>query len=125
MNKDIPLYYNEDKTKFGVLVSYGFGAGWSTWSGRELAYDRRVIEFWLAHQNDRRWMREVERYRPESPEHKEACEFFINELGLDDCPYMGGFPDCVLQWVPVGARFRIDEYDGAESLEVENEGSWW
>ena len=124
MNKNIPLYYNEDKTAFGVLVSYGFGAGFSTWSEHELAYDRRVIEFWLAHKNDERWMREVERYNPESPEHKEACAFF-NEIGLDDCPYMGGFPDCDLEWVPVGARFRITEYDGAESLEIENEGSWW
>lgn len=124
MNKNIPLYYNEDKTAFGVLVSYGFGAGFSTWSEHELAYDRRVIEFWLAHKNDERWMREVERYNPESPEHKEACAFF-NEIGLDDCPYMGGFPDCDLEWVPVGARFRINEYDGAESLEIENEGSWW
>lgn len=125
MNNNIPLYYNEDKTKFGVLVSYGFGAGWSTWEGHELAYDRRVIEFWLAHKNDRQWMRKVERYQPESPEHKEAREFFINELGLDNCPYMGGFPNCALEWVPVGARFHINEYDGAESLEIENEGSWW
>lgn len=69
-------------------------------------------------------MREVERYNPESPEHKEACVFF-NEIGFDNCPYMGGFPDCDLEWVPVGARFRINEYDGAESLEIENEGSWW
>lgn len=125
MNKNIPLYYNEDKTKFGVLVSYEFGAGFSTWNVHELAYDRRVIEFWLAHQDDERWMREVERYRPESPEHKEAYEFFVNELGFDKCPYMGGFADCVLEWVPVGARFRINEYDGAESLEIENEMSWW
>lgn len=125
MNKNIPLYYNEDKTKFGVLVSYGFGAGWSTWNEHELAYDKRVIEFWLAHKDDERWMREVERYHPESPEHKEACDFFINELGFDNCPYMGGFPDCVLEWVPIYARFRITEYDGAESLEIENEGSWW
>ena len=124
MNKNIPLYYNEDKTKFGVLVSHGFGAGFSTWSEHELAYDRRVIEFWLAHKEDERWMREVERYHPESPEHKEACVFF-KKIGLSDCPYMGGFPDCDLEWVPVDARFRINEYDGAESLEIENEDSWW
>lgn len=125
MNKDIPLYYNEDKTKFGVLVSHGFGAGWSTWEGHELAYDRRVIEFWFAHQNNKQWMNEIGRYRPESPEYEEAREFFTNELGLDECPYMGGFANCVLEWVPVGAQFIITEYDGAESLEIENEESWW
>lgn len=62
MNKDIPLYYNEDKTKFGVLVSYGFSAGWSTWEKPELAYDRRVIEFWLAHKNDEQWMKDITTY---------------------------------------------------------------
>lgn len=128
MNKNIPLYYNEDKTAFGVLVSYGYGSGFSTWEKRELAYDCRVIEFWMAHQNNKPWMDTVSVYPYkgfESVAHAEAREFFVNELGLDDCPYMGGFSDCVLEWVPVGARFRINEYDGAESLEIENEDSWW
>lgn len=128
MNKNIPLYYNEDGTKFGVLVSYGFGSGWSTYEGRELAYDRRVIEFWMAHKDDKSWMDTVCIYPYvgfESVAHAETRDFFVNELGLDECPYMGGFADCVLEWVPVGARFRINEYDGAESLEIENEGSWW
>ena len=128
MNKNIPLYYNEDKTAFGVLVSYGFGAGWGTWSEHELAYDRRVIEFWMAHKDNKPWMDTVTIYPYngfESTAHAEAREFFINELGLDECPYMGGFADCDLEWVPVGARFRINEYDGDESLEIENEGNWW
>lgn len=124
MNKNIPLYYNEDETAFGVLVSYGYGAGFATWEGRELAYDKRVIEFWLAHRDDDQWMREVDYYRPESPAHKEARAFF-KEIGFTECPYLGGFADCELEWVPVGAHFRIDEYDGNESLEIEHEGSWW
>ena len=128
MNKTIPLYYNEDKTKFGVLVSYRYGTGFSTWSEREIAYDRRVIEFWMAHQNNKPWMDTVAIYPYdgfESVAHAEAREFFVDELGLDDCPDMGGFPNCVLEWVPVGARFRINEYDGAESLEIEDEEDWW
>ena len=128
MNKNIPLYYNEDKTKFGVLVSHWLGTGWSTCGGHELAYDRRVIEFWLAHKDDAFWMNDVVIYPYdgiESVAHAEAREFFVNELGLDNCPNMGGFPDCDLEWVPVGARFRINEYGGEEALEIENEGSWW
>lgn len=124
MNKNIPLYYNEDKTKFGVLVSYGFGAGWSTWEKPELAYDRRVIEFWLAHKNDAQWKKDISTYSREmNPVLKEAYAFF-KSIGYNDV-YFGGFANCELEWVPVGARFRINEYDGAESLEIENEGSWW
>ena len=129
MDKNIPLYYNEDKTKFAVLVSYDFGAGWSTWCAHCLAYDKRIVEFWLVHKDDEKWMKECEIYgslsRPESDAHKEAREFFTNVIGLERCPYMGGFNDIELEWVPVGCRFRINEYDGAESLELESEDIWW
>ena len=43
------VYYNEDKTKYAVLVSHGFGAGWSSWNDPSVAYDKRVVEFWLTH----------------------------------------------------------------------------
>jgi hypothetical protein len=33
------------KGQIAVLVSGGFGAGWSTWNQPELAYDKRVVEF--------------------------------------------------------------------------------
>lgn len=129
MDKNIPLYYNEDKTKFAVLVSYHYGAGWSTWHEQFFAYDKRIVEFWLAHKDDKMWMRDVEIYasvyRKESPAHKEAREFFSNVIGYKECPYMGGFNNIKLEWVPVGRRFRINEYDGAESLELESEESWW
>ena len=38
--------------------------------------------------------------------------------------YCGGLKDLEVNWVPVGARFRIDEYDGAESLVLESEQRW-
>ena len=122
------LYLNENGTKYAVLVSYGYGAGWSSWSERFLAYDKRVVEFWLAHKNDKQWMREVERYgsgsRQESPAHKEAREFFTNVIGLDRCPYMGGFADIELEWVNFGVAWRIDEYDDAESIVYQYMEEW-
>lgn len=77
MNKNILLYYNEDKTAFGVLVSYNFGASWGTWSEQEFAYDRRVIEFWMAHKDDKSWMDTVTipYIGIESVTHAEAREF--------------------------------------------------
>ena len=49
------LYEKGDGT-FAVLVSPGYGAGWSTWDRKELAYDKRIIEYYLAHCDDRDFM---------------------------------------------------------------------
>ena len=38
--------------------------------------------------------------------------------------YFGGLEDLEVKWVPVGARFRIDEYDGAETLVLESHETW-
>ena len=43
----VEKYYNEDKTCIAVLVSRGWGAGWSTWNNKEMAYDKRIIEAFL------------------------------------------------------------------------------
>lgn len=43
-------YYNEND-ELGVLISVGFGAGWSTWNDEGLAYDKRIIEKWLEKNN--------------------------------------------------------------------------
>ena len=40
-------YWNEDHTEIAVLVSVGFGAGWSTWNEKELAYDKRVVDLFI------------------------------------------------------------------------------
>jgi len=123
---DVEVYWNEDKTEYAVLCSQGYGAGWSTWNQRELAYDARVVEFYLAHKDDKKWMHTVEysefTTNGESAAHKEAKEFF-ESIGYE-CPYMGGFEDIVLVWVPRGIIWRMDEYDGAESIVYQAEQDW-
>ena len=42
----VEKYYNENR-ELGVLISPGFGAGWSSWSCDEIAFDKRVVEYWL------------------------------------------------------------------------------
>ena len=91
-------YYNENN-ELGVLVSYGFGAGWSTWNDNELAYDKRIIEKWL------------EGISPD-----EMCDY-VESLGYRR-PYMGGYEDLELEFIPRGTMFCIHEYDGAESIKT-------
>ena len=94
----IERYYNEND-ELGVLISGGFGAGWSTWNDQNLAYDKRIIEKWLENvsSND--------------------MQDYIVSLGYDR-PYMGGYHDLRLEFVPRGTMYCIHEYDGAESIET-------
>lgn len=94
----VEKYYNENG-ELGVLVSGGFGAGWSTWNSNELAYDKRIVEKWL-----------------ENVSSDEMCNFVVS-LGYPR-PYMGGYKQLELEFVPRGTVFRIHEYDGSESIET-------
>ena len=94
----VERYYNENG-ELGVLVSGGFGAGWSTWNDKELAYDKRIIDKWL-----------------EGATSTEMCNF-VESLGYSR-PYMGGYRDIEIVFVPRGTVFRIHEYDGNEYIET-------
>lgn len=94
----VEKYYNENG-ELGVLISGGFGAGWSTWNDKELAYDKRIIEKWL-----------------EDVSSAEMCNY-VESLGYAR-PYMGGYKQLDLEFIPRGTVFRIHEYDGHESIET-------
>lgn len=91
-------YYNENGD-LGVLISYGFGAGWSTWNDISIAIDKRVIEKYLE--------------KPSSDEMEE----YLNTIGYEDT-YMGGYSNLELEFIPKGTMFCIHEYDGAESIKT-------
>ena len=90
--------------KVAVLVSPGYGAGWYSWhSIEELVYDPSIVEWVEQEQLDK-----VLTYM---------------ELKYPDV-YCGGLENLEVIWVPAGAKFRIDEYDGAESLVLETNEHW-
>jgi len=53
-------------------------------------------------------------------EYKKAADL-CEQLGLG---YANGAYDVVIRWVPEGTKFRIDEYDGSESLVTEDLDPW-
>lgn len=80
-----------------VIVSPGCGAGWSTW-----ADDASVAVF-----------------APDVVAWIEAGKPDVDEDGaFAHYGYLGGLDDAVIEWVPVGTHFCIDEYDGSESLTI-------
>ena len=95
----------EENGKVAVLISYGFGAGWSSWNRESLAYDKNVVELF-------------DKYPPQ--QNKTGLKQIQNELealGYKNV-YMGGYNDIKKEWIEKGVPFRIDEYDGAESLQT-------
>lgn len=91
--------YVNDSGQIGVLVSGGFGAGWSTWGedSNFLSMDKTLVEMKLNNAPQE----EVEAY----------CE---KVKGV--APYMGGWDDARVEWIDKGTSFTIEEYDGSESL---------
>lgn len=110
----IELY--EKDGKFGVLVSPEYGAGWSTWNEcPALAYDKRVIKFWLKKKDDKEFMKKIDTFTGNDA--KIEAKNFMKSIGYSDL-YMGGFSDITLQYVEKGVPWRITEDDGYEKLET-------
>ncbi len=101
----------DGKTYVGVLISRGFGAGWSTWNGMNPC-DSDFLQFLtengeIGSINNFEW------------------EIYIEQSDVEDyfaskkmSPYCGGTDGFVIEWLEEGTRFRINEYDGAESIEI-------
>ena len=90
-----------------VLVSRGFGAGWSTWNtedGTALATDVGLVSL------------------VEEGASPEVLRSYVGEVWPE--AYDGGVADLYVVEVPAGALWRLSEYDGSESLEVLNTDNW-
>ena len=95
--------------KVAVLISPGFGAGWSTWdhvNDREenICFDAEVVQ----------WVLDG---KPNAADFMDATEERLKT-------YCGGMRDLVTHWVDPGSKFRIEEYDGSESIHFEDRANW-
>lgn len=99
-----------------VLYSPSHTAGWYSWHDRkELLFDPYVVNIVLEHREKHpraklpsRLAREIIRYGKEQYE-SAYCEAAY---------------DLEVHWLPVGTEFRIEEYDGAESVVMKDEYEW-
>ena len=87
-----------------VLISPGYGAGWSTWNDKEMAVDKDLIALFEKGCT--------------CEEMEQACI----EKGYDH--YMGGFEDLEITEVPEGVLFQVDEYDGHEFIKIFYTDEW-
>ena len=99
-----------------ILVSPGFGAGWTTWNSGETA------KYMLTYQPVIDALENGEELTDSHPaieQLKEDCRLMFGEeyvcvLGMRD-----------LEVVEVSGRVRIHEYDGSESYEEEGHYDGW
>ena len=116
--KNVELYYNDDRSAYAVLISPGWGSGWYTSNPEypEIAYDKRVVEWFLIHDKD--YFNQISKsgfIGFDTKEYHDARDFF-DELGYTEM-YFGGANNLVVKWVPIESIWRIDEYDGSEHIE--------
>ena len=96
------LYWNKDHTQYAILVSPGYGAGWSTWNHYHLAFDKRVVELWLN--------------TKDTPVGEDYIKEELSKLGYEEV-YLGGYSDIEMIWIHEGDIWRITAYDGSESVQ--------
>ena len=88
-----------------ILYSPGFGAGWYTWNTdrQDLIYCPFIVEKIL---------------------NKEPLIDSEIEQKIGSAVYLGGLKDVKIKWVDQGTLFKINEYDGSESIELKESNNW-
>jgi hypothetical protein len=88
-----------------VIISTNWGSGWSSWNPQypQLLFEPKIVQMIL---DDR--------------QEEITQQWLIDNLGLPDVWIPS--PDTLkIEWVPQGSRFLIDEYDGSETLILEED----
>ena len=94
-----------------VIISSCYGAGWSTWQN----YKHRLF-----YTTDNKLIKMLENKATED----EVSQYCFDKTG--ELPYMDGWKNCIICSIPDDCKFRIDEYDGNESIITdEEENSGW
>ena len=93
-----------------ILYSPGYGAGWSTWADKDqavfLTQDPTLVSF----AQRKATIEEVSNY--------------LKTIYPDNVPYLGGWGDITIFELSKGTLYRIEEYDGSESVVTLSNVEW-
>ena len=92
-------------SKVAVLFSPSYGAGWSyeNQASPEIMFDPVIVDC-----VERQAFGELKKYMDK--QYPDA--------------YLGGMDGLCIEWIAVGTQFRINEYDGSESIEYATDTYW-
>lgn len=103
--------------KVAVLYSPGFGAGWSTWSlshGDGLIFEPQIVTL----------VEDRDEGRITTEQLVELVEAYCERTYGKNEVYCGGVDDLQIEWIAEGTQFKINEYDGSESIEYKENDYW-
>ena len=91
--------------RVAVLISPEYGAGWSTWNPKHpgILFDPVIVDF-------------VEKQQDEELQVYVTLKY----PGIND----DGIVGLTVEWIPQGALFRVNEHDGAETIEFLDRIKW-
>jgi hypothetical protein len=92
--------------KVAVLYSPDYGSGWYTWNPNhpELLFDPAIVQL----VEEDKW---------------DELKTYVT-LKYPNI-YEGGMWELKVAWIPEGAMFRVNEYDGDESIELKDDADWF
>ena len=86
------------------MVSHGYGGGFHTWGAPiEAIFDPILVDL-------------IENFKIQ-----EAIDYVLKTY---PDAYEGGVKDLDIEWIPEGAKFIINEYDGSESIQLMDDTNW-
>ena len=99
------MYKLSENGKVAVLYSPEFGAGWYTWNQDhpEILFDPAMVKL------------------VEKGQYDELATYVeLKYPGI----FTGGLHDLQVVWIEEGKKFRVVEYDGSESIEIQDDMDW-
>jgi hypothetical protein len=99
------MYKLSENGKVAVLYSPEFGAGWYSWNQEhpEILFDPAMVKL------------------VEKGQYDELATYVeLKYPGI----YTGGLKNLKVEWIKEGSQFRVVEYDGSESIEVQEDMDW-
>lgn len=98
-----------------VLYSPGYGAGWSTWAEESerdlLLFDPDIVQLVMDRDSDV--------ITPDEFEQKVDMLWQLKSYASYCSP-----ATLVVSWLPVGTLFKVEEYDGSESIITQQDIKW-
>lgn len=127
IKEGIKLYWNEDRTKYAILVCNNGRVGWTVTNIPEVAYDRRIVEYVMDNMDSEWWKAGRETQSLEAfykSRMSRETDAFLRSIGYEDI-YTPPLKYVQIVWIDAGRNWRIR--DGGEVddfLEFEDEIDW-
>ena len=103
-----------------ILYSPGYGAGWTSWCS-----DKEVKKLMIDYPPIIEALEKKEELDENHPAVLQMVKDIQNKFGEEKIPYLGGVSDLTIKEVPDEALVRITEYDGYESVEIQDSYDEW